>query len=157
MNSRYTLYPLLISCIAVVQLLCRAQLFATPRTPLVAQTNVRWVSDAIQTSHPLSSPSPSLGSSLQGSVLPWNVHSPVAMWRRLKRQEQNTETRQEAAVLWVLITEWWQDRSLKEVYQIVSLHSYFKKPGLEYLLRNWTTKLLYLVVFIRGIKYFSIF
>ena len=54
----------------VVQALSRVQVFATPRTaaheaspvlhylPEFAQTHGHWVSDAIQPSHPLSSPSP---------------------------------------------------------------------------------------------------
>ena len=57
---------------AVVQSLSRVQLFVTPMDysmPVflvlhslleLAQTHVHWVSDAIQTSHPLSSPSPAL-------------------------------------------------------------------------------------------------
>ena len=58
--------------VSLVQLLSRVQLFATPWTPgfatpgfpvhrqlpELAQTHVHWVSDAIQSSHPLSSPSP---------------------------------------------------------------------------------------------------
>ena len=54
---------------SLVQLLCHVRLFVTPRTgtpgppvhhqlPEFTQTHVHWVSDAIQPSHPLSSPSP---------------------------------------------------------------------------------------------------
>ena len=66
---------------AVVQLLSHVRLFETSWTaarqaslsfsylPEFAQTHVHWVSDGIQPSHPLSSPSPSLNLSQQRSLL----------------------------------------------------------------------------------------
>ena len=62
-----------------VQSLSQDQLFTTPWTgfpvhhqlPELAQTNVHWVSDAIQPSHPLSSPSPAVNLSQHQGFIKW--------------------------------------------------------------------------------------
>ena len=85
-----------------VQSLCRVQLFATPRTAACQAslsitnsqnllTHVHWVSDAIQLSHPLLSPSnPALNLSQQQGLFQWvcSVHQ-MAKILELQLQHQS--------------------------------------------------------------------
>ena len=74
--------------VSSVQLLSRVRLLATPWTarstpglpvhhqlPEFTQTHAHWVGDAIQPSHPLSSPSPALNPSQHQGLLQWGSSS----------------------------------------------------------------------------------
>ena len=104
---------------------------AIPRTsvhqaPLeLAQTHVHWVGDAIQPSHPLSSPSPPTFKLSQHQGLFQWVNSSYQVAKVLKFQLQHQ------SLQWIFRTEFRDTRSIMKVFQ----HHYKHQLGLPWWIR----------------------
>ena len=94
---REVIWREILSCCSVTQLcltLCNPVDCSTPGFPVLhhllklAQTHVHWVSDAIQPSHPLSSPSPAFNLSQHQGLLQW-VDSSHQVTKALELQLQH--------------------------------------------------------------------
>ena len=98
----YPVYFRLYSCCSVTQLcltLCNSMDCSTPGFPILhyflefAQTYVRWVNDAIQPSHPLSSPSsPAVNISQYQGLFQWVEfsHQVAKVWEKVMAPHSST-------------------------------------------------------------------